>query len=678
MEPREVVSTKLPYANKRYDLKEFNPLPNEVGFLGGLGKHRGNIRSKAHVQRPSMNQILFKMRTTNRILFTFSEDPILAHSLTKQQLEGQNFLKSSKQIKNRDVKRDLKEKISKIQIADNVMSSSRRRQKQSTTSETEDLLTRSTETTQKIDNSGTASTARKTSRGFNLGAMKKISVAFKATDLFAKAPQPQKEEKSFREWAMEEREKRHQTLQQVSLQQIKQEREANEIFPRPKCTRLPKISTHRKTKRGRSDVVPGSEHIAGAHFGGFIENTGADSMMENETKFHVPLSMFSRAQIESKKRSLNRKKLITARLDYMKIPQIPSDSDEENCGDDDVLEDIKGLSLVRTPYFTIPTVTHGKVKRIERLKNRYLQGSRLKRVNLLLFDRKVTPSESSKAGENSDENNIDVSGAVDDDVEGKQEVDEVDDENQTQLPSMNEHQKKKFDSDFHQLYYDFLHEKYLEKLEQYNRSLNQKLNSLNENENVVTSTVTSTIVERKSFRDFNIETSAASISSVTIPPPTPEIQKEAFKKIKRKLSKNMRFSRNDIKTGGFYFDPFLLEKIHNPEKGMKITKNYTSLMRSQTNLRQRLQVNAPSFDEERCGSFYHRLVTEWDPFYLTEIRHRPKVSKFCVKTDIIKIREMVRKKFYLYFMEEDLMKLFAQQEIENEMINKTTKFIKVR
>jgi hypothetical protein len=641
-------------------------LPNEVGFLGGLGKHSGNMRSKAHVQRPSMNQILFKMRTTNRILFTFSEDPILAHSLTKKQLEGQN-LKSPKHIKKRDVKRDLKEKISKIQIADNVMSSSRQRQQQSTTSESEDILKRLNEKTTKVDSSS-SSGPRKTSRGLNLGAMKKISVAFKATDIFAKAPPPPKEEKSFREWAIEEREKRHQTLQQVSLQQIKQEREANEIFPRPKYTRLPKISSQ-KQKREKKDVIPGSQHIAGANFGGFIENTGPDSIMENQTKFHVPLSMFSRAEIESKKRALNRKKLITARLDYMKIPQIPSDSDEEN-GDDEVLEDIKGLSLVRTPYFTIPTVTHGKVKRIERLKNRYLQGNRLKRVNLLLFDRKMTPSESSKT-ENTEEKNM-------------KEVDEelvendakVDDENQTQLPSMIEHQKKKFDSEFHQLYYDFLHEKYLEKLEQYNRSLNQKLNSLSDSENVLTS-VTSTVVERKSFRDFNMETSA-SISSMTIPIGTPEIQKEAFKKIKRKLSKNMRFSRNDIKTGGFYFDPFLLEKIHNPEKGMKITKNYTSLMRSQTNLRKRLQVNAPSFDEERCGNFYHRLVTEWDPFYLTEIRHRPKVSKFCVKTDIIKIREMVRKKFYLYFMEEDLMKLFAQQEIENEMINKTTKFIKVR
>lgn len=106
-------------------------------------------------------------------------------------------------------------------------------------------------------------------------------------------------------------------------------------------------------------------------------------------------------------------------------------------------------------------------------------------------------------------------------------------------------------------------------------------------------------------------------------------------------------------------------------------------MRSQSNVRKRLQVNAPTFDEESCGtrktgSFYHRLVTEWDSVYINEIRHRPMLQKFCVKSDIISFRNMVRKKFFLYFMQEDLMNLFAKQEIESEMINKTTKFIKVR
>jgi hypothetical protein len=188
------------------------------------------------------------------------------------------------------------------------------------------------------------------------------------------------------------------------------------------------------------------------------------------------------------------------------------------------------------------------------------------------------------------------------------------------------------------------------------------------------------ITDRKSHRDYSIETA----SSNNFHSATPDIQKDpAFKKMKRKVAKNMKFSLHDNRTGGFYFDPFLLEKIHNPEKGMKITTSYTSLMRSTSHIRRRLQVNAPAFDEEltgnkKTGKFYHRLVTEWDSYYINEIRHRPTVKKFCVKSDIIRIREMVRKKFFLFFMEEDLMNLFSTQEIENDLIGKTTKFIKVR
>jgi hypothetical protein len=232
---------------------------------------------------------------------------------------------------------------------------------------------------------------------------------------------------------------------------------------------------------------------------------------------------------------------------------------------------------------------------------------------------------------------------------------------------------------FRQRYHEFLHDKYLEKLEQYNHRLNQKLSedTAASAASPASGVTIKTITDRKSFRDYS-ETMSSNFPSAT-----PDIQKDpSFKKMKRKVMKNMKFSPHDNRTGGFYFDPFLLEKIHNPEKGMKIMKNYTSLMRTSSNIRRRLQVNAPAFDEEATGTgeggkYFHRIVTEWDSYYINEIRHRPTVKKFCVKTDIIRIREMVRKKFFLFFMEEDLMNLFATQEIENEMINKTTKFIKV-
>jgi hypothetical protein len=320
----------MPYADKRYNLREYNEPPNELGFLGGgLGKRVGTKRSKAHVQRPTMNQILFHMRTTNRILTSFTEDPILAHSHTRRQLE-----KAPKAIK-KISKKDLNLKISEIQIADNVIKVSRGFRGNSTTSETEPIKTET--------KAATAPLEKRKSKGFGgLGTIKKIS--FVSAMKFSESPKP-KEEPTFREWAMAEREKRHQALQQVSFQQIKQEREANEIFPKVK--KPPKVFVgEKKGGKKQHEDLPGAEHLAGYLFGGFTQNTGPDKAMVNTTKFKLPLTMFSRAQVESKLRSIGRKKVQSARMAYMNIPQIPSDSENS----DDIFEDIKALSLVRTPF----------------------------------------------------------------------------------------------------------------------------------------------------------------------------------------------------------------------------------------------------------------------------------------------------------------------------------------
>lgn len=266
-----------------------------MGFLGGLGKRGGNARSKAHVQRPTMNQILFKMKTTNRILTSFSEDPILAHSHTKKRLE-----KSPSQLKT-VTKKDLNLKISEIQIADNVIKVSKGFRRNSTTSETDPEKGET-----KVD---TVVPVKRRTKGFSLGAMKKISFvsAMKSNE----PPKPKEEPQSFREWAVAEREKRHQALQQVSFQQIKQEREANEIFPKVK--KPPKVFVGEKMRCKKREDLLGSKHLSGYLFGGFTRDTGPDKSMENQTKFNVPLTMFSRAQIESKVRAICRKKVQSRR-----------------------------------------------------------------------------------------------------------------------------------------------------------------------------------------------------------------------------------------------------------------------------------------------------------------------------------------------------------------------------
>lgn len=404
-----------------------------------------------------------------------------------------------------------------------------------------------------------------------------------------------------------------------------------------------------------------------------------DNTMKNQTKFGVPLTMFGRAEMETKVRTIQCKKQNTVRLEYMKIPQIPSDSsDSEN-----IVVDIKTLSLKRTPYFIIPTISTQKVKRAERLKSKYLKGNRLKRINMLLYDRKAS------ADKNKEKYII-----VDDDddylnppeVHFESHDGSSDDKSRKFLDVSNETISTASTSPctpYRQSYHEFLHNKFLEKLQLYNDKLNQKLISFEEfREHELTTSATpasiamtlmTSSMDKKSFCDNDVMSMATA---------TPDIQNDpAFKVVKQKVKKNFRFGRSDNRTGPFYVDPFLIEKIHNPEKGVKIVKNYNSLMRGHASLRKRLQVNGPSFDEEQCGEqkstnkYYHRLATEWDSSYINEIRYRPTVKKFCVKTDIIQIREMVRKKFFLYFMQENLVNLFAKQEIENQMINKANRLV---
>lgn len=67
-----------------------------------------------------------------------------------------------------------------------------------------------------------------------------------------------------------------------------------------------------------------------------------------------------------------------------------------------------------------------------------------------------------------------------------------------------------------------------------------------------------------------------------------------------------------------------------------LQKYYTNLIKGKYWIRDRMQVNAPTFDEEKIGvgkdKYFSRLATEWDEYYLHDLRNRPRVRKFCVKT----------------------------------------------
>lgn len=64
-------------------------------------------------------------------------------------------------------------------------------------------------------------------------------------------------------------------------------------------------------------------------------------------------------------------------------------------------------------------------------------------------------------------------------------------------------------------------------------------------------------------------------------------------------------------------------------------KQYSSLLKGRFGIRNRLQVNVPTFEDEKIGDkdkYFSRLATEWDEYYIHELRYRRPARKFCVKS----------------------------------------------
>lgn len=529
----------------------YNPPPNEVGFLNGLGRTSGYPRSKVHVNRPTLTQTLLKMRTSNRILTTFTEDPKISHSLTRKQLDKSPKLKFKSPNQIDEI---INRKIIDVTTAENIDIS------KTSCSSSDSCVASSTSSLVDIQE---AEKSLKVCVPVELPIKRNIVEKYK-TPVVPLPVVP--EEESFRAWALSEREKRNQILQQASFQQSRQEREQNEVFPRVKQKRR-KVVSKFQTK----------EAFPGYLYGPYTKALEFDHAMKRQTKFGVPLSMFTRAKAEAKIKNEFRRKLQISRLEYMKIPTIPSDSETD---DDDPMEFTKHISLVKTPFASlVPKITTTQVRRTERLRTKFLKGNRVKRISFLLYDRTVPylksddgetlRSDGSKSNSRASKSGSATSrrGSVASrrgSLISRRGSDQMSNEERLQESEEEEGEDTFEDlSPYRRKYREFLNSIFKEKLQQYNDKLNQRLISFEKfRESERTSSTTTakpSILDRKSFREFSTETTSINVS-ISTPDPS-------FKKVQRTVKKNVRLSGFDNETGPFYIDPFLLEKNHNPEKG---------------------------------------------------------------------------------------------------------------
>ncbi|KAG4073557.1 hypothetical protein HA402_000781 [Bradysia odoriphaga] len=145
-------------------------------------------------------------------------------------------------------------------------------------------------------------------------------------------------------------------------------------------------------KVGHKNIV---KHISGYMFGPFAKTPTPDKLTKEGDKFGIPKTMTDRAKRCHKKQKIQHDVLRRVRLSHMGFVQPPSK--DESSDDNESVQEVKKLALVRTPYFIIPTIRISQVKRKDRFRNKFLRGDRLKRINLLMGDRSKSRSKQSSS-----------------------------------------------------------------------------------------------------------------------------------------------------------------------------------------------------------------------------------------------------------------------------------------
>ncbi len=303
-------------------------------------------------------------------------------------------------------------------------------------------------------------------------------------------------------------------------------------------------------KVGHKNIV---KHISGYMFGPFAPTPTPDKLTKEGDKFGIPKTMTDRAKRYHKIQKIQHNVLRRVRLSHMGFVQPPSK--DESSDDNESVQEVKKLALVRTPYFIIPTIRISQVKRKDRFRNKFLKGDRLKRVNLLMGDR--SKSRSKQSGANVVETDEDLAerkrmmfakffqliGKKD----GKRK--EVDKEDTTKVDGIDKTN-----------YLKLIRENYLENRDKYEHDdEEQKPVTFDEFKDKGPHEIPATPDKK--------QTNGKDKSLVAERPITMKNRFEVIKpKELFKRKKNEKISKYDEIVGPFYVDPNLMDKLRSPKK----------------------------------------------------------------------------------------------------------------
>lgn len=200
---------------------------------------------------------------------------------------------------------------------------------------------------------------------------------------------PKNDEDLLRKWAYDQRNKFKNTADTNNNQQNLITNRTDDISFKSTKTGIKSIRI-RKIKR--KDAI---KHISGYMYGPFTKQPTPDRYTIDGNKFNIPQSMIDRAKRYQKKQKIQENVLRRVRLSHMGFEQPPQ---KDESSDDESIQNVKKLALIRTPYFIIPTIKISQVRKKDRFRNKYLKTkARLKRINMFLNEKsyrhRVKPSE---------------------------------------------------------------------------------------------------------------------------------------------------------------------------------------------------------------------------------------------------------------------------------------------
>lgn len=129
--------------------------------------------------------------------------------------------------------------------------------------------------------------------------------------------------------------------------------------------------------------------------------------------------------------------------------------------------------------------------------------------------------------------------------------------------------------------------------------------------------------------------------------------------------------------------PYFIPRIEQFEMVKEMSKPqdrfHTYKTRSCANIRERIQIESPSYDEELFGTealMVSKMATDIDEYYQSEFYSERSHMTYCFKpqTEIKKLRETLRKKMDIYWMREQIVK----GEIEAQRNEKIVEWTKVQ